>query len=396
MPDLTDAIRQFDATETNLKRLEDLWKEIAELIPAGMSIDSGSPEAQRYASLSRTFEHIRKAMPKIDGHELTDELLDLDAIFMNRFDAKEVGEIAAEISVERMVYCQGDVLQEYRFRFAAQRRSLVRDALSTAIQEVDSALATLGGRDLEDGSSAVSGPDWDHLKELIAQIDVLRGTAIPTPKGWGDLRRHLHFGLNGDLYDIINHDWPAAKKTLEEAMFGPHDPVPVETPDLGSLVKAAPTGPVVTAMKWEAIDDEAFERLIYNIVADAEGYSNPQWLTHTQAPDRGRDVSADKTVEDALSGNRVQRVIIQCKHWRKRKIGIAEVTTLVNQMKTWEPPKVDELVIATSGRFSADAVDWIEKHNNSREVPWITMWADSHLESLLASRPHLMGQFQLC
>lgn len=395
MPNLTDAIRQFDATEANLKRLEDLWVEISGLIPAGMSIDTGSPEAQQHADLCRTFEHIRKAMPKVDGYELTNELVDLDSIFMSRVEARELGEISVAISVERMVYAQGDVLQEYRFRFAAQRRALVRDALSSAIREVDTILATLGERDLEDRSSPVSGAEWDRLKELVAQVDVLRGSAIPTPKRWGDLHRHLHSGLNGDLYDIIEHDWPAAKPMLEEAMYGPYDPVPVETADLSTLVKAAPTGPVVTALKWEAIDDEAFERLIYNIVADAEGYSNPQWLTYTKAPDRGRDISVQKTVDDALSGKRVHRVIIQCKHWRTKGIGVAEVTTLVNQMKSWEPPKVDELVIATSGRFSADAVDWIERHNNSREVPLITMWPDSHLESLLSARPHLIGQFQL-
>lgn len=161
------------------------------------------------------------------------------------------------------------------------------------------------------------------------------------------------------------------------------------------LVKNAPTGPVVTALNWDSLDAEGFERLVYNLVSDAPGYENPQWLMRTNAPDRGRDVSATKTIADALSGLRTYRVILQCKHWPKRSIGMEEVSKLVNQMGLWEPPKVDELVIATTGRFASDAVDWIERHNTDRKTPSITMWPDSHLESLLASRPHLVTTFRL-
>ena len=112
-------------------------------------------------------------------------------------------------------------------------------------------------------------------------------------------------------------------------------------------------------------------------------------------PDRGRDISATKTVEDALSGSRVLRVILQCRHWPTRGIGVGEVSKLVHQMSLWVPPKVDELVIATTGRFATDAVDWIEKHNRERALPLIAMWPNSHLELLLAARPHLVAQFRL-
>jgi hypothetical protein len=49
-------------------------------------------------------------------------------------------------------------------------------------------------------------------------------------------------------------------------------------------------------------------------------------------------------------------------------------------MSVWEPPPVDVLVIATSGRFTADAVRWIENHNNARKHPTVEMWPESHLE----------------
>ena len=65
------------------------------------------------------------------------------------------------------------------------------------------------------------------------------------------------------------------------------------------------------------------------------------------------------------------------------------------QMVLWEPPRVDELIVATPGRFSTDAVQWIEKHNESNHSLRIIMWPDSHLEKLLAQRPHLLESYGL-
>jgi hypothetical protein len=64
-------------------------------------------------------------------------------------------------------------------------------------------------------------------------------------------------------------------------------------------------------------------------------------------------------------------------------------------MKLADGDPVDVLIIATSGRFTNDAVSWIEKHNHARERPYIEMWAESHLESLLAQRPYLIAGFDL-
>jgi hypothetical protein len=47
--------------------------------------------------------------------------------------------------------------------------------------------------------------------------------------------------------------------------------------------------------------------------------------------------------------------------------------------------------LATSGRITADAVAWIEKHDDTGKQPLIEMWPDTHLELLLAQRPHLIA-----
>jgi hypothetical protein len=53
------------------------------------------------------------------------------------------------------------------------------------------------------------------------------------------------------------------------------------------------------------------------------------------------------------------------------------------------------LIIATSGRFTVDAVDWVETHNAGGTRPKIEMWPESHLEVLLARRPHIAAAFHL-
>lgn len=152
-------------------------------------------------------------------------------------------------------------------------------------------------------------------------------------------------------------------------------------------------GAVASPLQWTRLSDEDFERLLYNLLGAAPGYENAQWLTHTKAPDRGRDISVNRVVRDSLSGTRRLRVIVQCRH--KKSIGFSEVSQLKEQMRLLEPPRVDELIVATSGCFSTDAVQWIERHNGSNYSLLITMWPRSHLEKLLAERPYLIKKFGL-
>ncbi len=64
-------------------------------------------------------------------------------------------------------------------------------------------------------------------------------------------------------------------------------------------------------------------------------------------------------------------------------------------MALWTNPRVDVLTVATSGRFTADAVTWIESHNVTGALPRIEMWPESHLERLLAGRPAMIAEFGL-
>lgn len=73
-------------------------------------------------------------------------------------------------------------------------------------------------------------------------------------------------------------------------------------------------------------------------------------------------------MNDPLTGTVRKRVIVQCKHWQKKSVGVGDLSDAVAAMALWEPPPVDVLIVATTGRFTSDAVAWIEKHNNDSKA----------------------------
>lgn len=145
---------------------------------------------------------------------------------------------------------------------------------------------------------------------------------------------------------------------------------------------------------WDSMSDDQFERMIFDLVNTSRGYRNAQWLTHTNAPDDGRDLSVERVHDDMLAGTLVSRVIVACRHWRSRSTGPSEIATLREQMKLWAPPRVDVLVIATSGRFTTPAIRLIEQQNRSDSALRVEPWASSHLEGLLARRHDLLQALQ--
>jgi hypothetical protein len=182
---------------------------------------------------------------------------------------------------------------------------------------------------------------------------------------------------------------------LHGSLYGQDEPLPVNVADLDDLLDQRPSGPVATRLNWDAISEENFERLVFALISSEPGYENAEWLTRTNAPDRGRDMSVYRVHADGLAGTIRDRVIVQCKHWTSRSVSPADVTTLRDQMSLWEPPRIDVCVIATSGRFTTDAVDLIETHNRTDRALTIEMWPESKLEALLASRPVFIAEFGL-
>lgn len=390
---INNALRQFEATEANLAKLEKLWAEIWKLTPDGLCFGSDS----KYEDLVRSYKDVLEALPKLDGWKPATVPADLNEIGQWRLDAKELGEIGAELSVEEGVEAPGRELAEYRHRLNKIRRRMIHNSMNELLASVDQTLIALERQIPGDAptNQDITLPEWESLKEQIQAIETLLGSGLSRPPRWTDLRRHLRFGVVQDLRDIITLDWPEVKSGLTEGIYADDEPIPVDVEDLGILAAAQPTGPITVKLNWSALDDEGFERLIFTLMTLTHGYENPTWLTRTKAADRGRDLSVIRVINDPLSGVIRSRVIIQCKHWQSKSVAPADVVLVKEQMAMWEPPRVDVLVIATSGRFTSDAIDLIEKHNQSDRALRIEMWPESHLEKLLAERPALIGQFQL-
>jgi hypothetical protein len=392
---LDNALHQFDSTAANLARLERLWDSIEKLIPEGISYFAGGQVAEAYEDYCRAFRHVLTSLPAIDGWRPADHLMELNVIAQSRYDAREIGELDCIVSADAAPYKQSEDLREYRFRLGVARRALTRFPLLSLLKEVDADLKRLPHPPTDEMSDSVAGEAWDALQNHVGQIDILLGDDPQRPGRWSDLRRHLRFGLGQDLVDIKQRDWPSVKSAITPLLNEGTDPLPVETDDLATLIQARPKGPVATKLNWEVLTPEDFERLLYGLISTTEAYENAEWLTSTNAPDRGRDLSVACIRHDKLCGTQRERVIIQCKHWLSKSISLYDVTGARDQMPLWEPPRVDVLVIATSGRFTTDAVACIEKHNQSNAGMRIVMWPESHLELLLAARPDLIAEFRL-
>jgi hypothetical protein len=390
---LNAALRHFEAVEANLIKIEKVLAEIESAIPQGIAF----VENHEYEDNCRSFNALLAFLPKIDQWKPEIVLMDLDEIAQNRLDAQEVGEFECIVSVERQIAEPARLLREYRYRFDQKRRELICDSLTELIDSIDGNLRELSKIHQQDAKSSkiLDSPIFEELKNNVAQINTLLGSSVSKPPRWSDLHRHMHFGMLSDLHDIVEFDWPSVRAGLRKSLYGEREPVPVGIEDLGSVVKDKPRGPVATKLRWETLTDEDFERLLFVLITSEHDYENAEWLMKTNAPDRGRDLSVYRVYADPLGGTIRKRVIIQCKHWLSKSVGPTEIALLREQMKIWEPPRVDVCVIATSGRFTSDAVGIIEKHNQSDSALRFEMWPESHLEQILASRPAIIAEFSL-
>jgi hypothetical protein len=391
---LSQALRHFETAEANLVKLERLWKEMEELIPEGIAFIT----EPAYEEKSHLYKTILPHLSKIDGWSPSSEPMELNNIAQSRFDAEEIHEVSAFVAVDEEIYAPRTELEKYRILLNRKRRELTRSSMEELIAAVDEDISILS-KNLHKykGQALLKGvlkKTWSSLVDHVAQIATILGSSA-APSRWYDLRRHMSFAEQHDLKDIITKDWPVVKRHIQESLQDENDPIPSDISDLSVLVATKPRGSVPKELNWNNIGDSDFERLIFMLVSNADGYENPQWLMDTNAPDKGRDISVDRIVKDALGGTLRFRVIIQCKHWQRKSVAVTEIQTLQAQMKLWEPPRVDVHIIATTGRFTVDAVTLIEKENQSDKALRVEMWPESHIEKLLAARPDLIAHFNL-
>lgn len=379
--DLSDALNQFDRTLANIKSLEDLWQQYRQGVPTVAKFGLDTPSINQ---IRREFADIAKSLPAIDGESLEAELIAFDDISQMILDADERSEVCREIVDQ--IQLPINQLENYKYQLIQKRRTLVRNRIDEVIADVDNLLRLTipvqGGLKFSD-----NGDGWIALQGMISELDRLLEPDLLANTRLNHLQRHLYFAEPHDLRDILNHDWPSVRAALTDLVFD-GEPLVVSVDDLGDLVRSQPTGSVTSELPWEELDPETFERLIFDLLRTANGYENTQWLMKTNAPDRGRDLSADRVTSDELSGTKRIHALIQCKHWKDKSINLLAISSLLAETELWNR-SFAVVIIVTSGRFTQDAVNWRENRELKGEFPAVEFWSGSHLEHLIASRPSL-------
>ena len=390
----------FDATlklyakiEANIDKIDRILTELQDLLPNGIFLGSIS----EYDDLIEDFIAIRDELPSISQKRVESDPILSAEIGQWRLDATEIGEPEAMIALDEEIEKPYKEVRAYKRALNRNRKKLIRGRVDSSLSQVASLLSELSKNIADDAPprTKVESPKWEELRNTIRTIETLLGNNPRTSQAWGDLRRHLRFGMVVDYRDIVDHDWSLVRQEILDTLYEENDPIPIDINELDDPPDIGKEQPVSSELNWKSLNDEEFERLIFNLISSTEGYENPQWLTRTKASDRGRDLSVTRVRNDRLSGVNRQRVIIQCKHSLSRSTNLKYISVVKEQMLLWSPPRVDVLVVASSGRFTDQVVSAIEQHNLKDTALSIELWPDSLLETLLAARPGLVAEFGL-
>jgi hypothetical protein len=251
----------------------------------------------------------------LDHHRRTPDADELGQTFI---DYLEIGE--PPFPVHEAAEQPGKNLAEYRFRLNRARRRAARERLEQLTAVIDTALPRLLNGVPRNSQDRLEDPAVKEITAAIGEIERLMGDVAARRGRWGYLHRHIHFGQGHDWHDIYEMDWPSVRSDVQAAMFTDTDPLPVPGIDLGQAAAGHLTGTATIALPWDRLDDDGFERLLYDLFRAFPEHQNMQWLMQTRAPDRGRDLSLERVLPTSTGEVRTERVIVQAKHWLKRSV----------------------------------------------------------------------------
>ena len=283
------ALRHFALAEANLDKIERHLQRLTKLIPGGIDF---SPHAE-YDDACRGYAELLAGLPKIDGWAPSAIPLDLDSIAHQRLDAEEIGEPEMLISLGNEMEEPARELVEYRYRLNRTRRRLIREAILKIAERVNATIDSDPGK----------GTEWQQqLLSSLRQMDVLMGSAFERPQEWGALLDELEQTDEGTGAYVYPRMWTTIRERLISGLYDGVEPLPILIEDLGTISRSPALGTVATQLNWGLLDATGFERLLFSVISDSDSYENVEWLTRTNAPDRGRDLSAYRVSTDPLSG----------------------------------------------------------------------------------------------
>jgi hypothetical protein len=164
MTTLNDTLRKIEATEANLAKLEKIWKQLSSLLPIAPIFQYDQEQVERYDLLSRHFERIRAAMPKIDGHEIQNSIIPFHDVFQNTLNIHQYGEIGDSINFEKEAREQGAHLSEYRFRLIQKRQELARLVIFDIAKSIEEDIKVLKNTE-PDERNKINHSAWDAMQK---------------------------------------------------------------------------------------------------------------------------------------------------------------------------------------------------------------------------------------
>jgi hypothetical protein len=390
--ELYNAIEELNKVSVNLELLKKKWTEIEQLLPVKGGW-SGEDKSQ-YEIKCLEFNDLLEAIPKIRDIKIRNLLPEYDSVSQRGENDFAFGDPEFTIEFYSETFAQDSEISKYEHALKRERRRLIRNQVQRCVEDIDKTLDSLNvNLEGKNSSDPLKPEEINPLKDKIRQLDGLMGDSASRPPRWLDLNRHLHFGLVHDLSDIIRLDWPSIKPSIDSLLYS-NDPLPIITHDIGDLVDSADkTGKIGTSLNWTGITDVQFERLCADLIESSPNWENVEWLTPTHASDRGRDIDAFWVYQDATRGTIRKRTLVQCKHRPNKSVSPKDIETLQNLSVTHG--KVDLYLVITSGKFSDQVTQIVDRWNERNSGLKVELWEHWKLEQLLASHPYIIKLYGL-
>lgn len=390
--ELYNAIEELNKVSVNLELLKKKWAEIEQLLP--VSGNWIQEDKSQYEIKCFEFNDILETIPKIRDINIRNILPEYDWVSQASRDVSDLDVSDCIMDFYSETFAQDSEISKYEYALKRERRRLIRNQVQQCVRDIDKILdllnVNLEGRD---SSDSLKPEEINPLKERIHQLDGLIGDSVSRPPRWSDLNRHLHFALVHDLYDIIRLDWHSIKPSIDSFFYG-DDPLPIITQDIGDLVDSADKNGIIgTSLNWASITDVQFERLCADLLKALPNWENVEWLTPTHASDRGKDLEAFWVYQDAARGTIRERTLVQCKHRPDKSVSPKDIETLQNLSLTHG--KVNLYLVITSGKFSDQVTQIVDRWNESNSKPKFELWEHWKLEQLLASHPYSIKLYGL-
>ena len=167
------------------------------------------------------------------------------------------------------------------------------------------------------------------------------------------------------------------------------------TDDVPQDVAAELPSARLRSLSYANLDPTDFEEFVYDLLGEL-GFVNVDWRKGTpkkaSPSDRGRDIVAQRVVEDVDGHQRFETWFVDAKHYEK---GVPPEA--LQGLMTWaESERPDVALVVTSGFLSNPAKDWIESYRKNRAPAFrIRHWERTDLGRMLDKHRDLIWQHDI-